>query len=575
MKRFFFPTIALACLGGVIAFLMTLSRGPELLYLVPEDSAAVITWHNPGRAWQRFSATKLGRNMLTTGLHALLGTLAGRDIRSFRSAKGGTDIRQVIGRRLFHDMFAGQTVFAVVPGEKSGKDSGSPVPGRMLFLCKCNGRRLVKKIRKTFGRTRQDRPLPSLSYQGYSIFSFYVRDFGPLFMTSYRDILMVTSDTATMHRSLDLLLAGMVGRAETILKNREFVRLRRQAGKQVDFFCYLNPADLGRAISSGQVDTKNFKNRAGQFLVHLGGLGLRRVTFFHQQGWKTQQLSLIVDFDNALLPPLPRLLAARSPVVDPSLKRVTAGLQLYLHSNWLDLPAWWGMIEKNGDIHARLRAERLDSAMQRYAGMDMERFLHLFGHKFTLLIKDFKTPSFFPVPRLCLQVALTDKKTVADLLAHFVAELPHKRETVAGIEVVSIAAGGGLMHPSYALPGNDLLLADGRDLVDDLLQPGNLLLQDPDFARVAFAVDQPVNLVFFARISLIARNLRQLAEWLSAPAALHEHQAGAGRRIFVDQVILPVLDGLTRLKTVFINARTTKGELVIQAKVAAAPQPVK
>ena len=57
------------------------------------------------------------------------------------------------------------------------------------------------------------------------------------------------------------------------------------------------------------------------------------------------------------------------------------------------------------------------------------------------------------------------------LLEKFIADLPVHRDMVAGVQVVSVQAAGGLMQPSYALLNEYLIFADGRDQIEDILQP--------------------------------------------------------------------------------------------------------
>lgn len=566
MKRFFFLLFALGGLLGIAYMLMAVSEGPDLLTLVPQESAAVITWHRPGPAYQDFLGTKLGKKMHDIDWLTVLATLGLQDKKISHAGHLALLWKSFVKSSIFQEILGGKIVIALVkntsPGSTRPRDAAE-----VILLCKVKRRLTEKNLRSLPGRSKIVKPLPTLSYQGYAIYGFQVHEFGHFYIAAHKDILIAALDPTPIRQSLDLLLAGFVGNGTTIKNNQQFVQLYRRTKGQSDFFCYLDPAAIGQALAPDSATKENTDGRLPRFLFDLAHRGLRKIAFFHQREKQVHTFSLVIRFDGQALPPFQKLLAGRHPVVDKTIDHTTARLQLYLWSNWLDLPAWWRMTREYGSVNDKIRAERLDDAIQRYTGMDMERFLSLFGHKFSLLIKEFKASGFFPVPRVCLQVALTDSKVVGSLLETFSAALPHHRDTVANLEVVSILAGGGLMQPSYALSDNDLLVVDGRDLVDDILKPAAFLLQDPAFTRVEVNSEQPANLLFFIRMKQITRSLQELVSWLGTVIAIQDNRAGAKSKILIDQLVLPVLDGLTMFKTAFINGQAANDELVMKTKI--------
>ncbi len=573
MKRFFFLLFALVGLLGIVYMLTTVSEGPDLLTLVPQESAAVIVWHEPGPSYQNFMGTKLGRKIHDIDWLTVFSTLGLRDTTVSHAEHFGRLWESFVKSRVCQDILGGQIVIALV---KNTSPAGTNRPGgaqKTVLLCKVKRRSTVKNIRYLLGRSKFVKPLPTLSYQGYAVYGFQLHDLGHFYLSAHKDILIAALDPAAIRQSIDLLLAGFVGKGTTIKNNQQFVQLYRRTKGKSDFFCYLDPAAIGQSLESDSGIKENTGDRLPRFLLDIARRGLRRIAFFHQRGKLYQreeqvhQFSLVIRFDDQKLAPFQKLLADRRPVVDGTLAHTTANLQLYLWSNWLDLPAWWRMTREYGSVNDKIRAQRLDDAIQRYTGMDMDRFLSLFGHRFSLLIKEFKTSGFFPVPRVCLQVALTDSNVVGSLLETFSAVLPHHRDTVANLEVVSILAGGGLMQPSYALSDDDLLVVDGRDLVDDILKPDAFLVQDPAFTKVEIDSKRPANLLFFTRVKQVTRSLQELASWLGTLIAIEDSRAGARSKILVDQLALPVLDGLTMFKTIFINGQAASGELVLQTKI--------
>ncbi|HHB75351.1 MAG TPA: hypothetical protein ENK84_02240 [Desulfobulbus sp.] len=566
MKRFFSLLFSLLILTGISYTLTTGFRGIDLLTLIPRQSGTVITWDHPARDYRRFVRSRLGKNISTIDRESVL-TALGLPAADITTISTLVKLWHALTQKpLFQDILGKKIVLALVPGTEQEGAASHPSM-EPLFLSAVGKRQTDYRMRSFLHGFQGVTTLPPVIYQGYTIYGFTIRNIGPLYVACSRGVLLAAFDPAPIRQSLDLLLAGLVGKGDTIRRNSTFLKMQRQAKGQKDFFCYIDAVSVSGKLLRQPDGLKKIIESVHGYLQHLAGHGLRRVAFYHGRKKKVHQLRLQLQFAKGSLPPFQKLLAGRRPSVDRELMRTTANLQLYFRSNWLDLPAWWRMTIENGNSRDLKRAERLDRSVHRYTGMDMERFLGLFGHRFSLLVKEFKTSSFFPIPRICLRIALTDGNVVHDLLEKFVARLPHRRETMAGHEVVSILAAGGLMQPSYVLSGRDLCIVDGRDLVNDLLAPKTFLTGDPDFKRVALGSDQPANLIFFARMQQVTHSLKEAASWLGTLVAVRDNPAGARSKILVDQLALPIFDGMAMFKTCFVIGRTRPGELDMTARL--------
>ncbi len=566
MKRFFFLLFSLLILVGIIYSLITGVQSVDLLKLIPRQSGVVITCDHPAENFQRFIQTRLGKNIADINRVSVLAALgfSESDISTMSTFVNLWHL--FIENQLFHEILGKRIVLALLP-DKGSTPSLSRNAMKPLFLSAVGKRHTGRRFRSFLRSLQNVTSLPTVTYQGYTIYGFMLRDIGPLYVASAQDVFLAAFDPAPIRQSLDLLLAGLVGTSGTMRENRIFSQMRRQAKGVVDFFCYIDPAILSPKLMYRPDGQEKTTEDVRLLVQHLAADGLRQIALYHCWGKKVHQLSLVLHYDRKSLPPFQKLLAGRHPSIDRELVHITGRLQLYFRTNWLDLPAWWLMTIQNGNRRELKRAERLDRAVHEYTGMDMEQFLGLFGHRFSLLVKEFKTSSFFPIPRLCLRIALTKRSVLHDLLKKFVAQLPHRRETVAGFDVVSILAAGGLMQPTYVLSDHDFFIVDGRDLVDDLLAPKIFLTGDPDFTRVALGSDKPANLIFFTRMEQVTQSLKEAASWLGTLVAAQNHRAGARSKILVDQLALPVFDGLGMFKTIFAIGLTRPGELDVTARL--------
>ena len=566
MKRFFSMLVSMLGLAWIIYILTIGAQQVDLLTLVPRQSGAVITWDHPARAFQRFSRTRLGKNIGSIDRARLLGAL-GLPAADISAISTWGDLWHVLkGKWLVRSIFRKKIVLALVPAGKGAQAQTRPAM-QPLFLAAVSKGHIADRLRSTLQALQSVTPLPTRHYQGYSIYGVTIENIGPLYMSCAQGVFLAAVDPAPIRQSLDLLLAGLVGDGNTIRENPAFQQFGKRVKGAADFFCYLDPVQLAAKAVHLPVGHEKITTEINGVIQGLVDKGLRRFACYHRREKKVHQLGLLLRYDRQSLPPFQKRLAGRPPLVDRELARTTADLQLYLQSNWLDLPAWWRQRVNGGTGKDLMRARRLDRAVRGYTGMDMERFLGLFGHRFSLIVKEFKPSSFFPIPRLCLRIALADKIVLQELLEKFIAQLPHRRERVAGVEVVTILAAGGLMQPSCGLSDLDLLLIDGHDLVDDLLAPGDLLVDDPDFIRVAVDSDQPANFIFFTRMEQVAKSLKDAAFRLGAIITVQDGIGGERNKILVEQLALPVFDGLGMFKAGFVIGRTRPGELELTIRL--------
>ncbi|RUM38991.1 MAG: hypothetical protein DSY57_01805, partial [Desulfobulbus sp.] len=223
MKRFFSLLFSLLILGGIIFILTTGSPGIDLLTLIPRQSSAVVTWDRPARDYQRFVRTRLGKNISNIDRESVLTALG-------LSAADSTTVSTVVKlwhaltqKPLFQDILGKKIVLALVPGKARGRSASHPSmePLFLSAVTRQTGTRMRSFLHGFQGVTT----LPTVTYQGYTIYGFTIRDIGPLYVACSRGVLLAAFDPAPIRKSLDLLLAGLVGKGDTIRGNPMFLKM--------------------------------------------------------------------------------------------------------------------------------------------------------------------------------------------------------------------------------------------------------------------------------------------------------------------------------------------------------------
>jgi hypothetical protein len=565
MKRFFLFLAAILIVGSAGYFLIARPKGLDLLALVPVDSLAVLDWDSPAGSYQSFLDTPFAGKLQGIDWPVILSALGYNNEEIAGPGKVASRWKLFSESLFFRELFGKRTVVALLPEKDKIRDPVASI-GNTLVLLSNSGRKF-KKFQSLVAGSPLTKQLQTRNYQGYTVKGYLVKDRYPVYVVTHKDLLIAAFDPAPIRQCLDLLLAMIVRKGGAMVDNPAFSELKQRARGRDDFFLYFDIAamqPLLRQMSVQKVIGFEYHSDIFDILGH----GLRQIGLYHQPMGKVHQVTASILFDKSGLPSFQKHLAGRAPIENENLSAMPADLQIFLWSNWFDLPNWWQATRKNSTGRDLRRVDRLDAAVQKYTGMGMERFLNLFGHQFSLIIKEIKTSGFFPVPRICIRIALADKETMGILLERFIADLPHHRDMVAAVPVVSVLAAGGLMQPSYALLDDDLLFADGRDLIEDILKPGrDFLVRDPVFLKLDMGMQEEENLIAFARTGQLINGLKELASWLGTNIAIRDERAGARSKILIDQAVIPLLDGLTMFRAGALRGYTREDELVLQSRV--------
>ena len=405
-----------------------------------------------------------------------------------------------------------------------------------------------------------------LPYQGFSIHEFVKENGWKVYSAVVEGQLVLSPSLNIVQQSIELSLRHLVQERTGFVLNPEYAKLKKRGRGRDDFFVYADLARLKRLRTSLRPSS-----RSGLPQQLSAFAGTERMAVFHSSHKNIQQFTSIVEFDPEQLAPFQKTIYTRVPVENRSLLRMPSDLLVYFWSNWLDLPDWWQETLARGTEEELASARVMAAWLENYTGMKIDKFLALFGNKFGFNITEIRTSGFFPVPRLCCCIELTDRDRVEQLIEKMIAGLPVRRDKVAGIPVVSIMAANGLMQPSYALLEKYLVVADSREQIEEILRlSSKRLVKDDLFQAVDMGMLRPSNLVVFARTAELIDGLKEFASWAGTMVAIRDEDAGRRSTVLIDQVILPMLDGLKMYRAKGVRSYTAPGEVVLESVVLVA-----
>ena len=567
MKRFVWLLFFLSLIGGFV-YLLTFHRqqNRDPLELVPQQTMLMLDWTDAAGAARGFLQSRFGRRLASIDWPFVLDQLEVQGpLREHLQAQV-TSLMDFIEHPLFKELFSRRVVFALLPVAPAAfiDDPHKALAENLLILVTPEHERvlpgLLSLMSPVMGRDE------SLSYQGIPIAVFVQENGGSLYIAFIDGQLVLSPGMEMVKQSIDLSLKHLVKEETGFLLNSEYNKLKERGQGLDDFFLF---ADLTRLKPLLNMLRPQEETGKGRSLPEFAGS--ERMVFFHHSIENIQQFTSIVQFDPNQLAPFQKTIYTRKPVENDSLRNMSSNLLVYFWSNWLDLPAWWRETLARGTDDELAAAAGIATWIEKQTGMSIDQFLALFGREFGFNIPEIRTSGFFPVPSICFCIELADPDRARELLEKMISGLPLRRDKVAGIPVVSIMAGGGLMQPSYALLDNFLVLADSREQIEDILiGSSKRLAADDEFQAVDMGLLQPSNMVMFARTDELIEGLKEFASWAGTIIAIRDEQAGAKSKVLLDQVILPLLDGLKMYRAKGVRSYTAPGEVVLDSVVLTA-----
>jgi predicted NUDIX family NTP pyrophosphohydrolase len=566
MKRLFLLLISSAMLLGTV-YLLTVQHPPDRdpLELVSRNALLVLDWNDAAGTIQKFPESGIGKALTDIDWPDVLEQMAVDPVVRAGLRTKVAEVQAVVDHVLFQELFSRRSILALLPplpgSAQQLKKNAAAFADRLLLLVQPGHGKSITALRSLFPPGSAGYGL--YRYQGSEISVFEFENGKKLFAVFVDGQLAISPGLETIRQVIDLSMRHYVQETTGFALNEQYRQLKARALGRDDFFLY---ADLERlrpllkTIAGGlQLDGK---------ITVPEFSGMDRVVFFHLPHKRTNQFAAIVRFTPDGPAPFQRTIYSRAPVKNYSLANMPSNLLVYFWSNWLDLAAWWRETLVRGSDKDRQSAARIAAWIKEKTTLELDDFLALFGCQFGFNIAEIRTSGFIPVPRICACVEVTDSGRVRELIEKMLAGMPLRRDKVAGIPVVSIMAANGLMQPSYTMLKKFLVVADSRSQIEEILRPGpDRLIRDDAFTAVDMGMLQPANLLIFARVAGLVQGLKEMASWAGTIIAIRDPRAGEKSKILIDQVILPLLDGLKTYRALGIRSYTAPGEVVLESVI--------
>lgn len=556
--------------GGILAYLLSSRHegGIKPVDILPPGTVAVVDWTDPAGSYARFKESRLGVRVAAIDWPRVLRGLdtPARRIRRIEDTR--RKIRQAVNTPLFRELFGGRIVLALLPaapGNKTVPPSPTLQKNLVLIIRPRHRASFLDLLSSFFAGHLK---LKTRSYRDTVIKSFTLDPKLSLSTAVIGGLILVTLSPEPLERCLDQSFARLTGGRSGLNSDFAYRNLRERAQGQDDLFCYLDMVRLRTMLNRLAAAAPDAASAATLKKIVAASGPFQSVALFREPGRRVQNYSGVVRFEPQLLNEVQKKLYTSKPVRDKTLATIPARRIFYFWINTLDLQTWWQTALTGAGPDDARQFRRLRQWLIDNTGRTPEELFAMIGHQFSLSLTRINTSGLFPVPRLCCRLAVTDPKGIQAVLDKMLAGLPVRTDTVAGVPVTSIMLANGLMQPSYAMVDGFLVIADSRRQIDAILQPGqDTLVRDARFKKVNVGLTEPNNLIIFSRNAKLIDGLKELVSWAGTIVAIRDARAGAKSKVLIDQVVLPVLDGLKMNVVAGFREFNTGRELIMESAV--------
>ena len=536
----------------------------DALELVPAEPMMMLDWTDAAGVTEKFFTSRFGRTLTGIDWPTIFAQLEVKEEYRTLLTSQTSVLLSLLAHPLFTETFSKRVIVTLLPDNATlfRENPLREIKDHLLLVLKKEPKQQQTAL-FTILTLLQSRT-EILYHQGITIRAVSLPGQQQLYLASLGSNLVLSPALAPVQQSIDRFILHLVQEQTGLYVNNEYLKMKEQALGRDDFFFYTDLTQIKPVLE----ETVLQGGLAAELRNIPGFTGSERMVLYHSADREKEQFSSIVQFSEKELNPFQKKIYTRKAVRNRSLSNMPARLLVYFWSNWLDLAGWWQATLERGNKEEIAAAGRVGRWLEEQSGMAIDEFLAMFGNEFGFNVVEISTAGFFPVPRICFCVEIRDREKVEAMMDKIMVGMPVNRDKIAGIPVVSLMLANGMMQPSYTLLERFLVVADGRDQIEQVIHGDTArLVQDSAFQEVGRDMLQPSNLLLFARTAELVEGMKEFASWAGTVIAIRNEMAGEKSKLLVDEVILPLLDGLKMFQAKGVRSYTAPGEVMVDIVV--------
>jgi len=448
--------LLLTCVLGIVAarsLTETSTHTVNLVDLLPQNTLALVECRQLPQTWSRWRDGLLGSTVFRPEFTAFLSrhhliesdTLPGLSLLSVLDG--------VSRRPGFGQLFGGHLMVALLPPPAGDDGSTASLLTRLLFLREINSTTDVRhELTRVFGKTTTS---SSSVYQGQTLHHLRFDQGLELTYLSHDHLLLWSFDARIVQQSAQQLVQILVPTHPRRQASHSLQRLRQLAGSDSPLLLYAQDQAL-----------RSFLPATATFIDGQGWPMPNHLALFTNPVPKGERLVLAAFADEQRLRQLRERYHLCPPVLKPALQRLSVSTGLVLWSNWLHLDRVWPLLQdqRPEDLSSLLR-QALESLAAK-SGMSVDAFLALFGTEAGVFLDYSHAPHQAPRSKAGITIEILDRGSLESICKQLLNGLQTVEVVSGDLRIVTTILANGLLQPAYALFDQQLVLADGVELIE-------------------------------------------------------------------------------------------------------------
>ncbi len=553
----------------ILVYILTsgIESAVDPVSMLPRNTALMVDLKEPAGSIDRLRRSKLGRQVASIQWQEALSELGVPEndfqklIQSFNQFEGA------IESPLFRELFGKRVLLGVIPELPSGNshiEKNNPVR-MMVLIARPKHRASIVDFSSRFFAS--DFEYTEQPYRG-RIIRTYVFNNSMSFSSSVTDGLVIASLSPKAVKScIDISIENMTTGQSGLKDNNTYSLLKKRAGGSDDQFVYVNVKSL-QSILNRIKETWDFHalGSAVHNNILFDELPVKYIAFFRQPHANLFRYTGVIQYNPDNVHFENTLLQKYQPEFDTVLTSLPDDILAHFWTNAFDAGEMWAFIQKgpNNFMHPYLL--QLETWLFDNTELSVEEFLSLLGSQVSLNVTEIRSSGFFPMPRISLQVKVTDAEEVDHLLEKLFAGLHVRQSVVSNNKVYTVLLAGGLVQPSYTFSDGFLVIADSSTQLEKiLLNDRKLLTGAPLFKKIDVGLSEKNNMVVYYKNAELVDVLKEMLMWYGTLLPFFDTHSVSKNKVVIDEIILPVLEGLKMYKVKSGRLYRTETEIIMKS----------
>ena len=206
--------------------------------------------------------------------------------------------------------------------------------------------------------------------------------------------------------------------------------------------------------------------------------------------------------------------------------------------------------------------------------LQLENALKLFGNSIALMTTPASPVDFVPLPGVTVGVEINDPVLVKKTLLHILNqnEIPFGVSSLNGVQLYfwgdHMQKG---LQPSYAIHDDTLYLSNSTEMLQNVITTAfnghGMTAQDHFRKSTGDYLNGDCNSICYIRVPVFLNTLKNLVNWVGTILALDDKKAAHRTKVVVENIVIPVIDGLTMYADIATRSTIDAGVITIESEI--------